>query len=207
MDGTAKSVDEDSQENSHGDFKYTISAAARETSGWFLTLGVALVGLGFAAMVFPLAASLTIDLLIGAIIVLSGALQTLHAFRAAKWKGFLLSLLGGVLALGVGILMLVYPFAGILSLNLLTAAFLAAVGVLRMVLAMQLRPADNWVWLLGSGMLALILAAVILPQWPQGAGWIFGLLVGVDLLFAGWASIMLAGAARRTAANTNTAAA
>lgn len=204
MDGSTHDMDERCNEISIEAIDNPVSAAARETRGWFLTLGIVLVALGMAAIIFPLAATFAIDLLIGAILVLSGAVQTLHAFRAAKWKGFFLSLLGGVLALTVGVIMLVYPFTGILSLNLLTAAFLAATGILRMLLAMQLRPADNWAWLLGSGLIALMFAAVILPLWPQGATWIFGLLLGMDLLFAGWASIMLAGAARYTTARAGT---
>jgi len=197
MNHSADHRDEDCDRNTAQTAEHPVSAAARETRVGFLILGVVLIALGMAAIVFPLAATFAIDSLIGAILVLSGAVQTVHAFGAGQWKGFFLSLLGGVLALTMGVILLVYPFAGILSLTLLTAAFLAASGVLRMVLALQLRPADNWAWLLGSGMLALMLAAVILPQWPQGAAWLFGLLIGMDLLFAGWASIMLVGAARR----------
>lgn len=204
MDGSTHDADEGCEAISIEAVDVPVSAAARETRAWFLTLGIVLVALGLAAIIFPLAATFAIDLLIGAILVLSGAVQTLHAFRAAKWKGFFLSLLGGVLALTVGAIMLAYPFTGILSLNLLTAAFLTATGILRMLLAVQLRPADNWAWLLGSGLVALMFAAVILPLWPQGATWVFGLLLGVDLLFAGWASIMLAGAARYATATAST---
>lgn len=190
-----------------GHFGDPVSAEVWENRMWFLTLGIALVVLGIAAIVLPLAATLATPTLLGTVLLGSGAMQILHALRASKWKGFLLSLTGGVVAFGVGVVMHAYPFEGILSLNFLTASFLTAIGVLRIVLALQLRPADHWSWLLGSGIAALILAAVILPQWPLGAAWIFGLLVGIDLLFAGWASIMLAGAARRTALPATAAAA
>lgn len=174
-----------------------VSDEARHNQAWFFTLGVVLIALGIATMVFPFAAEVPTGMLIGAVLLISGASQTLHALRAHRWKGCLLALLGGVLALVVGTVMLVYSEAGILYLNLLVATFLAAMGMLRIFLALQLRPNDNWSWLMGSGVLALMVAAVILPQWPQGSGWIFSLLVGIDLLFAGWASITLAGAASR----------
>jgi uncharacterized membrane protein HdeD (DUF308 family) len=47
-----------------------------------------------------------------------------------------------------------------------------------------------------SGILALALGALILAQWPEAAARVIGLFVGIDLMFAGWTSIMLAMAAR-----------
>lgn len=186
-------------ENQVSDVDYLLSEEARQHHGSFLILGMVLVVLGIAAMVFPFTASLAPEVLVGVVLLISGATQTLHALRTRRWKGCPLSLLGGLIALIVGTVMLVYPSSQIFYLNLLAATFLCAIGVLRIFLALQLRPNDHWSWLLGSGIVALILAAVILPQWPQGSAWIFGLLVGFDLLFAGWTSIVLAGAANRPA--------
>jgi uncharacterized membrane protein HdeD (DUF308 family) len=136
---------------------------------------------------------------VGWILVLSGALGLVHAFRAAKWKGFLLSLLWALLSLGVGIALLVYPFTGMLSLTLLITVFFLAGGTLRIVQALRLRPADYWGWLLASGILALLLGGLILAQWPMAATWVIGVLVGIDLIFAGWTSALLGMAARRPA--------
>lgn len=176
-----------------------VSPEARQLRMPFLILGVALIALGITAAVFPLTASLGTEMFVGTVLLISGLLQILHALGARNGQGFLLSVGAGVLAVGVGVTMMFYPFSGILALNLLTAGFLAGTGVLRVLLALQLRPADHWAWLLGSGIVALILAAVILPQWPLGAAWIFGLIIGIDLVFAGWVSLVLASAAHRTA--------
>jgi uncharacterized membrane protein HdeD (DUF308 family) len=174
-----------------------VTPEVKEQHIWFLILGIALVALGGAAIAFPFIATLAMELLLGWILVLGGVVEIIQAFRTAKWKGFLFTLLGGLLTLGVGIILLIYPLTGILSLTLLIAAFFIVSGALRSVLAFKLRPLDQWGWLLFSGIVALVLGVLILAQWPEVAGWVVGVLVGIDLIFAGWTSIMLALAARR----------
>jgi uncharacterized membrane protein HdeD (DUF308 family) len=176
----------------------TISTEVKGNRNWFLVLGVVTVLLGMAAIFFPFFASLAVELLIGWALVFSGVAGIVHAFRTSKWKGFVFSLLGALLSLGAGIVLLLYPLTGILSLTLFIAAFFLAGGVFRIILALRLRPFDHWGWLLFGGALDLVLAALILTQWPEAAAWIIGLLVGIDLIFAGWTMIMLAAAARRS---------
>jgi uncharacterized membrane protein HdeD (DUF308 family) len=158
-----------------------------------------MVALGIAAIAFPFVATLAVELLIGWILAISGALGIVQAFRVAKWKGFLLSLLGALLSLGVGAVLLLYPFAGIVSLTLLIAALFLVGGAFRILLAFRVRPLDHWGWLLVSGILALVLAILILAQWPEAAAWVIGVLVGIDLIFSGWTLMLLAMAARQPA--------
>lgn len=178
--------------------KYAIlTTAVRDNQRWLLLLGVLMVLLGVAAILFPFVASLAMNMLIGWVLLFSGTLGILHAFRMRKWAGFFISLLGALLSLGLGSVLLLYPVTGIVSLTLLMAAFLFAGGLLRILLALRLRPFDHWVWLLFSGVLALVLAALILTQWSE-AVWILGILVGIDLVFAGWTMLLLAVTGRRT---------
>jgi uncharacterized membrane protein HdeD (DUF308 family) len=66
----------------------------------------------------------------------------------------------------------------------------------RIAMALRLRPAQGWGWLLFDGTLAVILAVLIWAQWPSSALWVLGLLVGINFLFTGWSLIMIAIAAR-----------
>lgn len=182
----------------HADYA-EVTAEVREHRNWFLGLGVLLVALGIAAIIFPVAATLAIEVVIGWILVISGLAGIVQAYRAARWKGFLFTLLGALLSLAIGTLLLLYPLTGAISLTLVIAAFFFAGGVFRVLLALQVRPLDHWGWTLASGILALAIAVLILVQWPEAAAWVIGLLVGVDLLFGGWTSILLALAARRSA--------
>lgn len=174
-----------------------ITDEVRRHRAWFLAVGIATVLVGAAALIFPIVATLAISVIVGWILTIYGALAVIHAFRNARWNGFLWSLFGALLALGAGIVLLFFPTTGALSLTLLIAAFLLTSGAFRVLLAFRLRPADRWGWLLLSGLLAIVLGMVIALLWSAAAAWIIGMLVGIDLLFSGWATILLGLAARR----------
>lgn len=176
-----------------------LTPEVKQYRNWFLVLGIIMLVAGIAAIIFPYVASLAVELLLGWILVFSGAAGIVHAFRMAKWKGFMFSLLGALVSLGVGIVLLLYPLTGILTLTLLIAAFFLASGIFRIASAFRLRPFDHWGWLLTGGVLELVLAALIITQWPEAAAWVIGLLLGIDLVFTGWTMMMLAAAARRLA--------
>jgi uncharacterized membrane protein HdeD (DUF308 family) len=64
-------------------------------------------------------------------------------------------------------------------------------GIIKIAVALQLRPISNWGWMLASGIAALILAAIIFSGYPGSAAWMLGLLVGLNLIFSGWTMLML----------------
>lgn len=164
---------------------------------WFFAGGIISMALGLLAVIFPIVASVTISIFLGWILVIAGLAQSIHAFRVKKWKGFLLTMLGGILAIVIGALMLLFPAAGVAALTLFVAGFLLASGVFRSVAAFQLKPNDHWGWLLASGSLAIILGLLVIFQFPLSAVWFIGLLVGLDLLFAGSWLMMVAWTARK----------
>jgi len=56
----------------------------------------------------------------------------------------------------------------------------------------------RWSWLLVSGLMDLLIAAIIITGLPGSALWAVGLLVGINLLFGGASLIGMALAARQT---------
>ncbi len=157
----------------------------RDYKGWFLGLGIALIILGIAAISLPMFVALTIDVIVGAILVIGGIAHIGHAFMSRKWKGFLLGLLVGILYLVAGVVMLGHPMQGVLTLTLLLVAFFIVDGIFNIGLALKLRPISGWVWPLINGIFALILAGLIWSEWPSSAAWAIGLLVGIDIIFSG----------------------
>jgi uncharacterized membrane protein HdeD (DUF308 family) len=157
----------------------------REYKGWFFGLGIALIILGIAAISLPMFVALTIDVIVGAILVIGGIAHVGHAFMSRKWKGFLPGLLVGILYLVAGVVMLVHPLQGVLTLTLLLVAFFIVDGLFKIGLALKLRPIYGWFWPLANGILALILAGLIWSDWPSSAAWAIGLLVGIDIIFSG----------------------
>ena len=64
----------------------------------------------------------------GWVLIFGGIFEAIHAFKATRWSGFLLELLAGILYVVVGLLMVLNPGAGALSLTLLIAAFFLVSG-------------------------------------------------------------------------------
>lgn len=153
--------------------------------------GIALVVLGVLAIALPVLFTFGIEQFLGWLFLFSGIIQGYRAFKTRESPGFWASLASALLAIIVGGLLLWKPMAGVLSLTiLLTIAFFFE-GIIKTWLAFSLRDFPNWGWLLLSGILALAMAAIIYAGWPGTAMWVLGLLVGINLLFYGYALLIL----------------
>jgi uncharacterized membrane protein HdeD (DUF308 family) len=65
------------------------------------------------------------------------------------------------------------------------------------VAAFQLRPVRGWGWALASAVASIVLGLIVFSGWPGTALWVLGLMVGIDLLFYGWALLGLRAAVNR----------
>ena len=174
-------------------------AASREVkrhAGWFIALGVVLIGLGVIALGAAGFVTLASVLLFGWLLVIAGIMQGVHAVRVRRWGGFTRHLLGGVLSLVVGLLIVANPAAGALSLTLLLAAFFLVGGIFRIVAALSFQfPGRGWAVL--GGLVTLLLGIMIWREWPGSGVWVLGTFVGIDLIFDGWSLVMTGMAARQ----------
>ncbi|MHB8793461.1 MAG: HdeD family acid-resistance protein [Thermoleophilia bacterium] len=162
---------------------------------WFLTVGIILVLTGGFAMVFPLGAAYGIEVFVGILLLISGCAFLINAIASHK-HGFVWQLLLALIYLGVGIMLLVYPLSGVVTLTLVLGIAFLVSGTFKSMIALISRKSQGWGMMLVSGLLSIILGILILASWPSSSAWVIGLLVGIDLLFAGMTMIMLALAAR-----------
>src|SRR5262249_45916590 len=90
------------------------------------------------------------------------------------------------------------------SLTLLLIVFFIIEGVLSIMYAFEHKKelSGQWGWMLVSGIIDLILAAIIWAGLPGTAEWALGLLVGINMLFGGSGMIAMALHARRAGAST-----
>ena len=170
-------------------------------SDWWLLLtgGILLMIVGLVAIGVPLATALAIGLLLGWIFIAGGIVQGIYAFQARKEPGLFLKVLTAILYLAAGVVLLAYPQGGVIMLALLLACLFTIEGVSKIITAFGLRGTPNWGWVLFNGIVTLILGVIMWANWPIGAAWVIGLLVGIDLLVAGWVLVMVAFAARAAA--------
>ena len=160
----------------------------------YLVEGIILVVLGLIAIVVPPIATLAVELLFGWLFLLSGVVGLITTFWMRDAPGFWWSLLSAVLGIAAGIVLLVWPLSGVLSLTLVLIVFFSIEGIASVMYALEHKRelSGRWGFMLASGIIDLIIAAIILFGLPGSAAWALGLLVGINLTFGGAALIAMA---------------
>jgi uncharacterized membrane protein HdeD (DUF308 family) len=167
-----------------------------KTAKW---IGIFLMIAGILALLSPLAAGLSIAVIIGAILLANGVAELLLVFKAGSFgEGILLALMG-VLAIAAGGYMISQPGAALGVLTLFLAAYFVATGIVEVFGAFGARPAEGWGWLLTGGIVSLLLGLMIWRQFPLSGVWAVGILVGARLLVTGSTLMAVAGAVKETA--------
>ena len=105
--------------------------------------------------------------IIGAIILVQGIIQLVHCFKSAQWSAFAWNLLWAVVYVIAGGLILARPLLGAVTLTLLLAAFFIVEGVVKLGLAMKLKPAPPLgMGYFSRGVMGLVLGLIIFAGWP-----------------------------------------
>ncbi len=155
-------------------------------------IGVIAIAVGCVAIVVPAAASVGTAIFIGWILIFVGAFLVAGAFMAHSIGSVVLRLLWAALTVIVGVYLVVEPHNGTLTLTLVLGLYFIFMGVTR-VTAAFLGRGQQGAGLVGlSGVLGLLIGALVLAKFPSSADWAIGLLVGIDLIFAGWTLLSVA---------------
>lgn len=166
---------------------------------FFLFEGIILVILGLAAVMLPLIATIAIAIVVGWVFLLSGIVGLVATFRMRRAPAFWWSLLSGILGVVAGFVVLRWPLSGALSLTFVLTIFLVLEGVISIMFALEHKRelSGRWGMMLVSGVVDLILAGIIFAGLPGTAAWAIGLLVGINMVFGGFALIAMALHARQ----------
>lgn len=164
----------------------------QEHRGLFIFEGIVFVLLGILAIAIPGIFTLGVTLLVGWLFIAAGLVQLFRSVKAEGIPGALFAILSGIFYLVIGALLLLHPLTGVKTLTLLLAFFFLVDGIFQIAAGIRYRPFKNWGWLVLSGIISILLAAIIWSGWPGTAVWVIGLLVGINLLFAGISFLFLA---------------
>lgn len=178
-----------------------ISRTVRDHWKFYLVEGIILTVLGFFAVIVPVISGLAVTILFGWLFLISGIVGLFTTFAMHRAPGFWWSLLSAVIGILVGGWMLVQPGLGLVSLTYLLIAFFIVEGCTTIMFALEHRAAlsGRWEWMLASGIVDLLLAAIILIGLPGSIAWALGLIVGINLVFGGTSMIGMALAAHAEA--------
>lgn len=167
--------------------------------GWFVALGILMMIAGFVALMSLVLATIASVLVVGAMMIVSGVIEMVHGFQMKRWSRFFLWIVIGALYVVGGLVAVWNPLLASVVLTLMLGMFLIAAGIVRVVLAMQMRSGSHWGWVAASGVITLLLGAVVVFGWPVSSLYVLGIFLGFDLIIAG-ASWLSAGLVYRRAA-------
>jgi uncharacterized membrane protein HdeD (DUF308 family) len=160
----------------------------------YLVEGVVLLVLGAIAIIIPPLATLAATILFGWLFLISGVVGLVTSFMMRAAPGFWWSLISAALGVLVGGWLLARPVSGAVSLTILLVAFFVIEGVASIMFALDHKRelSGRWGWMLVSGIVDLVLGAMILAGLPSTAAWAIGILVGINMVFGGTALIAMA---------------
>lgn len=162
----------------------------RQSWGWLIAIGTISIILGVIAVVDATVATLASMLVFGWLLLIAGIVEAVHVFRDRKGGHLVLNAFNAALSFVVGLILLEYPVPGAAILTLLLTVYFIVAGTFRIVSALSLR-FPHWEWALVNGVITLLLGIMVWAHWPSSALWIIGLFIGIDLIFSGWAQVML----------------
>lgn len=164
----------------------------RRTWRALMTVGVIAIVIGCIAILVPAVASVGTAIFIGWILLIAGLFMVAGAFTAHSLGTVVLRLLWAALTIIVGLWLIVEPHNGTLTLTVVLGIYFLFMGVTRLAIAFAAR-GQQGAGIVGlSGFAGLLIGILILAKLPSSADWAIGLLVGIDLIFAGWMLVSLA---------------
>jgi uncharacterized membrane protein HdeD (DUF308 family) len=179
---------------------YSPLGVARHASTWSIVWGVLLVVFGVLAIGSPLLAAVAVNAVIAWLIILAGIVHLILAFHVHRAGSVVWTLLVGLAYLVFGGYLLMHPLLGVASLTLLLASLFLIEGILDIILFFQMRPMRGSAWVLGDGIITLLLGLLIYLQFPSSSVWAIGTVVGVSMIISGITRVMLSMALRKATA-------
>jgi uncharacterized membrane protein HdeD (DUF308 family) len=164
----------------------------RRTWRALMAIGIAAIVVGCIAIIIPAAFSVGTAIFIGWILIIVGAFLIVAAFNTTSVGSVIWRLLWAFLTVIVGFWLIIEPHNGTLTLTVVLGIYFLIMGATRIMVAFAAR-GEHGAGLVGlSGIAGLLIGILVLAKLPSSADWAIGLLVGIDLIFAGWTLVSIA---------------
>jgi len=165
-----------------------------------MALSVLMIIAGILAVASPFVAGVAVTRIVGWLLMFSGVLHFVYAFRGGTVAAVVWEILVGVVYLVIGGYILANPAIGLATLTFAIALYLFVEAILEFAESYMMRYESGSGWLVFDGIIKLLLAFIIWGSWPNSKLWTIGTLVGVSMFFSGISrSIMSSGVRRITA--------
>jgi uncharacterized membrane protein HdeD (DUF308 family) len=166
---------------------------------WLLGFGVLSVMLGIAGLGMAAFLTLASVMFYGIILLVDGGLQLIQSFQAPGWKAKLWHIIISLLYVLGGIVVVRNPVLASSILTLFLAGAITAIGLSRIIMAIQMKGTPAWFLILIGGIGALVLGILIFARWPASSLVVIGTFISIELIINGWSAMTVALAARQAA--------
>ena len=151
-----------------------------------MTAGIISIVLGAIAIIVPPLASVTITLLVGILLLIGAVAYVAEAISRGTTGHRIWSAIVAVIYVIAGVWLIINPAEGTITLTWVLAIFFLVIGIFRILVGIQARgQVPNAGWTIVNGVLAVVIAILVIANLPSSAAWAIGLLVGIQLLFDG----------------------
>lgn len=147
--------------------------------------GLLLVVLGLLTILLPRYAGMTIGVVVGIFLVLSGFVRVAFAWAAGSWGSVLLRYAFGALAMVAGSMMVAQPATALRVIIIVAIVYFIVDGVSAILFALRLPPAAGGAPMILSGIVSLVLGVMLWRNWPLPGEQMLGIYMGVKLLVDG----------------------
>lgn len=162
----------------------------------FIGVGLVVMLLGIVAMISAFAVTLATVILFGALFLATGIFLLVDAVTSRGIGGFRARFVIGLFYALIGGLLIFNPRGGAIGITLVIASLFFIAGLFRLLAASRFRAAGGN-WLTITGVLDIVLAFLIILEWPASGLWVIGLFVGIELFVVGLALLLFGTAVRR----------
>jgi uncharacterized membrane protein HdeD (DUF308 family) len=153
--------------------------------GWFVALGILSIVAGFLALLDVVAFTIVSVIFIGAMLLVSGIFQVVHAFATKTWSHFGINVVLGVLYVVGGLLIMREPVRGSLVITIFLLAALVVGGIMRIVIALRHRELRYW-WLMAiGGLISVVIGILLWASLPWSSLVLLGTLIAFELIVMG----------------------
>ena len=173
-----------------------VLGAAAKVPGALIGLGILFIVLGMIGVAGQVLFSFVSVNVLGIFLFAGGILQGAHAFQSSGWKSVSVQLVFAVLYIVGALYVWAFPIPALEVITLWLAAIFFVTGVLRLISAFQHRHFGEWIWLLLSAALSILMGVLIMNGYPESSLWLPGMLIAIELLLQGWSLLFMGIAAR-----------
>ena len=168
-----------------------LSKFLRENTEIQVFSGITLSLIGLLCVAIPFISGVTFASFVSLTIIAAGLTMSAYAFTHKRVSHVILAVIAGLLVAMIGGFMLYTPVINLFALTTLSISYFLVDGTLGLVTASKGRLAGRG-WSLFSAVISLVLAGLLISEWPISSFYVVCTLMGIRLIFTGFNVVLFA---------------